>query len=100
MDIFRADLSRVIESAVPHGAYQEIIAPLGTLPSDVVAIALNAAKEFKRPIVTEIKQLEKFYEAEDYHKNYYANNMDKPFCQLIISPKLTHLRQEYSTKIK
>jgi len=63
-------------------------------------LALNASKEFQRPIVTEIKPLEKFYEAEDYHKNYYANNADKPYCQLIISPKLTHLRQKFSTKLK
>jgi peptide-methionine (S)-S-oxide reductase len=68
--------------------------------AEKVLLALNASKEFKRPIVTEIKPLEKFYEAEDYHKNYYANNMDKPYCQLIISPKLTHLRQKYSAKLK
>jgi peptide-methionine (S)-S-oxide reductase len=68
--------------------------------AEKVLLALNASKEFKRPIVTEIKPLEKFYEAEDYHKNYYANNMDKPYCQLIISPKLTHLRQKYSNKLK
>jgi len=68
--------------------------------AEKVLLDLNASKEFKRPIVTEIKPLEKFYEAEDYHKNYYANNMDKPYCQLIISPKLTHLRQEYSAKLK
>ena len=63
-------------------------------------IALNNSKEFKRSIVTEIKPLVKFYDAEDYHKNYYANNREKPYCQLIISPKLTHLRQKYSTKLK
>ena len=68
--------------------------------AEKVLLALNASKEFKRPIVTEIKPLEKFYEAEDYHKNYYASNMEKPYCQLIISPKLTHLRQKYSAKLK
>lgn len=61
---------------------------------------LTSDKEFKKPIVTEIKPLDKFYEAEDYHKNYYLNNQDKPYCQLIISPKLTHLRQKYSNKLK
>lgn len=61
---------------------------------------LTSEKEFKKPIVTEIKPLDKFYEAEDYHKNYYLNNQDKPYCQLIISPKLTHLRQKYSNKLK
>ena len=68
--------------------------------AEKVLLALNASKEFKRQIVTEIKPLEKFYEAEDYHKNYYANNMEKPYCQLIIFPKLTHLRQKYSAKLK
>jgi peptide-methionine (S)-S-oxide reductase len=61
---------------------------------------LTSKKEFKKPIVTEIKPMDKFYEAEDYHKNYYLNNQDKPYCQLIISPKLTHLRQKYSNKLK
>ena len=53
------------------------------------------AANHSKPIVTEVKPLEKFYEAEDYHKNYYEKHGDQPYCQLIISPKLKHLREKY-----
>ncbi len=61
---------------------------------------LGVSGEFKDPIVTEIKLLDKFYEAEDYHKNYFARNIDAPYCQVVISPKLTKLREKYKAKLK
>ncbi len=61
---------------------------------------LKKSGEFKNPIVTEIKPLDKFYEAEDYHKNYYEKYSFEPYCQVVISPKLQHLREKYSSKLK
>jgi len=49
---------------------------------------IYTSKIFKNPIVTEIKPLDVFYEAEDYHKNYYNNNKEQAYCKLIIKPKL------------
>ena len=46
---------------------------------------------FTNPIVTEITKLDKFWPAEDYHNNYYANNMDQPYCRIVIKPKLDKL---------
>ena len=46
---------------------------------------------FTNPIVTEITKLDKFWPAEDYHNNYYANNMDQPYCSIVIKPKLDKL---------
>jgi len=43
---------------------------------------------FLNPVVTEITKLDKFWPAEDYHNNYYNNNMDQPYCRVIIKPKL------------
>ncbi len=51
-------------------------------------------------IVTQIKPLDKFYEAEDYHHNYFEQNKDKPYCQLIINPKLQKFKQHYSKLMK
>ncbi len=52
----------------------------------------EAAKEFSRPIVTEITQAGEFYPAEDYHQNYYRLNKDRnPYCSVIITPKLKKL---------
>lgn len=57
-------------------------------------------KLWKDPIVTEVKQLDKFYEAEDYHHNYFKNNPNQAYCQVIINPKLDNLRKKFSEKLK
>jgi peptide-methionine (S)-S-oxide reductase len=50
------------------------------------------AKEFSRPIVTEITKAGEFYPAEDYHQDYYNLNKDRnPYCRAVISPKLKKL---------
>lgn len=46
---------------------------------------------YDRPIVTEVRELEKFYPAEEYHRRYYARNPDQPYCRAVISPKLAKL---------
>jgi len=48
----------------------------------------EAQKHFKRPIVTEIVPLKQFYKAEGYHQNYFRNNPNQPYCQVVIQPKV------------
>lgn len=49
----------------------------------------EAAKEFSKPIVTEITRATEFYPAENYHQNYYRLNKNRnPYCQRVIAPKL------------
>lgn len=55
---------------------------------------LEAQKNFKHPIVTEIVPLKKFYPAEDYHQQYYDENSNAPYCQIVIAPKLNKLEKE------
>lgn len=52
------------------------------------------------PIVTEVTELETFYEAEDRHQDFYKNNPQLPYCSIIISPKLKKLREMYGEKLK
>jgi peptide-methionine (S)-S-oxide reductase len=61
---------------------------------------LELAKEFKDPIVTEITKFTEFYPAEEYHKDYYEKNKDKPYCTYVINPKLQKLLQKYSGKVR
>jgi peptide-methionine (S)-S-oxide reductase len=50
---------------------------------------------YENPAVTEISEAAKFWEAEDYHQNYYVLNKDKnPYCRVVISPKLKKLGME------
>ena len=54
----------------------------------------KAQRKLQDPIVTEIKPLEKFFKAEDYHQNYYNTNTSAGYCRAVISPKLKKLRLE------
>lgn len=51
-------------------------------------------------IVTEISPFKSFYKAEDYHQNYYKDNSNQPYCQIVINPKLAKFRQKFSAKMK
>lgn len=52
------------------------------------------------PIVTQVRPVETFWIAEDYHQNFYDNNPNKPYCQIIINPKLEKLRKNYKNLLK
>ena len=52
------------------------------------------------PIVTELVPLEKFYPAETYHQDYYAQNPSQRYCQIIIAPKVAKFRKQYLEKLK
>jgi peptide-methionine (S)-S-oxide reductase len=52
----------------------------------------QAQKKFKKTIVTEIKALQKFFPAEDYHQDYYIRNPQARYCQAIIAPKVNKTR--------
>ncbi|MBI4418318.1 MAG: peptide-methionine (S)-S-oxide reductase MsrA [Ignavibacteriales bacterium] len=54
----------------------------------------EAQKEFDDPIVTQIEPLKDFYEAENYHQDYYRSNPNAPYCTFVIRPKLKKLKLE------
>ncbi len=51
-------------------------------------------------VVTEIEPLDKFYEAEPEHHDYFSKNPNQAYCQIIINPKLQKLRNEYKNYLK
>lgn len=55
---------------------------------------------FTKPIVTKVSPATAFYEAEDYHQNYYELNQSQPYCQVIIVPKLKKLESLYNGNLK
>ncbi len=63
-------------------------------------VAFEKEGLYKDPIVTEITPAKEFYPADDYHKNYYLNNSDAPYCQVIIKPKMEKFWQKYKDLIK
>jgi len=61
---------------------------------------LKAEKVYDKAIVTELAPLDRFYRAEDYHQNYYANNSNQGYCQAVINPKLAKFREKFAEKRK
>ena len=56
----------------------------------------RAQQLYSSPIVTEIKPLGVFYEAEEYHQNYYALNPAQGYCAFVVSPKVAKARRAFS----
>lgn len=83
--------------------YRSII--LVTSP-DQLAVSLkklseiNSSEKYNSPTTTEIKKLDKFFIAESYHQNFYKQNMDYPYCRIIIDPKLSKFLNHHQELIK
>ncbi len=60
----------------------------------------NQAKIWDRPIVTEVAAAQTFYPAEDYHQQYYVNNPEQGYCQIVIAPKVAKFRQKFLSRLK
>ena len=61
---------------------------------------LNKARLWKTPIVTQIAPLDKFYPAEDYHKEYFLRHLEQEYCQMVISPKVNKFRKQWAKRLK
>jgi peptide-methionine (S)-S-oxide reductase len=64
--------------------------------------ALDRAKTHwtDAPIVTELKHLDKFWPAEDYHQDYFNKNPGNGYCSIVITPKIVKARREYTKWFK
>ncbi len=87
-----ADVGTQYRSAIfYHTAEQKAAA------EEVIA---ELAKVWDDPIVTELKPLERFYPAEEYHRDYYRRNPNQGYCSAVIAPKVAKVRKLYLDKLK
>ncbi len=61
---------------------------------------LQDKKIYLEPVVTKIKELDKYYSAEDYHQKYFNSNPSQTYCQLFISPKVKKFRKKFIKLLK
>lgn len=61
---------------------------------------LNQSGAFDDPVVTEVTEFDTFYKAEEYHQNYYRNNPEQGYCQMVVRPKVEKFRQVFADKLK
>jgi peptide-methionine (S)-S-oxide reductase len=68
--------------------------------AEEVIAELNGEGIWDSPIVTQIRPFEAFYEAEEYHVDYYERNRGQPYCRLVIDPKIIKLVERFRDKLK
>lgn len=70
------------------------------LAAQSIISALKKAKVYDDPIVTKLEPFTKFYKAEAYHQNYYQNNKNQPYCQMVIQPKIAKFEKIFKNRLK
>jgi peptide-methionine (S)-S-oxide reductase len=61
---------------------------------------IDSSELWHNPLVTEIQPFKAFYQAEDYHQDYYSNNPNQPYCTYVINPKVQKLNELYKDRLK
>lgn len=76
--------------------YRSIMLYADQTQKEAFEAAIERAKQhWDNPIVTELKPLENFYEAEPEHQDYFNKNPAAGYCQIVIIPKIVKARQAY-----
>lgn len=68
--------------------------------AEEVIVELEKEQVFQDPIVTEVVPLDNFFKAEDYHQHYFSKNPNKPYCRIVINPKLSKFRKMYAKALQ
>jgi peptide-methionine (S)-S-oxide reductase len=55
---------------------------------------------WSKPIVTELRRADTFYEAEDYLQEYFRNNPGQPYCAFVVAPKVAKFREKFVAKLR
>lgn len=65
-----------------------------------VMAELASTGVFDDPLVTQLEPLDRFWPAEEEHREYYRNNPDQAYCRMVIDPKVAKLRARFADRLK
>lgn len=70
--------------------------------ADALAIIeeIKAAEIWPGEVVTEVEPLARYYQAEDYHQDYFSNNTQNVYCNMVVAPKLAKFKKTFATRLK
>ena len=68
--------------------------------ADEVIQTISESHIWDDPIVTEVTPVGEFYQAEDYHQEYFVHNSFQPYCRAVIAPKVTKFRKQFVDRLK
>jgi peptide-methionine (S)-S-oxide reductase len=74
--------------------------PAQKAEAEQMIATLDREKVYDSPIVTQVVPLDRFYPAEEYHRDYYRRNPGQGYCRAVIAPKVSKLRKQWEKKLK
>ncbi len=68
--------------------------------ADDIIREMSQDKILGAPIVTEVLPLANYWPAEDYHQDYFANNLNQGYCAFVVGPKVEKFRKTFAARVK
>lgn len=69
------------------------------LAAEALLASMTKDKVWDAPIVTQIVPLDMFFAAEDYHQDYFNNNPQNQYCQMVVGPKLAKFKKTFASRL-
>ncbi|MAD16015.1 MAG: peptide-methionine (S)-S-oxide reductase [Alteromonadaceae bacterium] len=61
---------------------------------------ISDEKIWPDPVVTEVIELNNYHQAEDYHQDYFSNNPQNQYCNMVVAPKLAKFKKTFASRLK
>ena len=68
--------------------------------AEALIAELTAAQAWPAAIVTEVRPASTFYPAEDYHRDYFRNHSQEPYCAFVVAPKVRKFREKFAARLR
>ncbi|RAK00664.1 peptide-methionine (S)-S-oxide reductase MsrA [Aliidiomarina maris] len=68
--------------------------------AQTIIAQMTQEQTWPAPVVTAVEPLSSYFSAEDYHRDYYQNNPQQPYCAMVVGPKLAKFKQTFAKRLK
>ena len=65
-----------------------------------VLAEIAASGTYRSPVVTELKALDNYSRAEDYHQHYFAQHPGQGYCAFVVAPKVEKFRKTFAHRVR
>ena len=67
--------------------------------AEEVMAEVTKGQWYSDPLVTELVPLERLWNGEGYHQNYYNDNPNQGYCKVVVGPKVAKFRSKFFQKL-
>ncbi|MCC2617867.1 peptide-methionine (S)-S-oxide reductase MsrA [Aestuariibacter halophilus] len=68
--------------------------------AEAIIAEITDAEIWPDPVVTEVVPVNNYSQAEDYHQDYFRNNPQNQYCNMVVAPKLAKFKKNFAQRLK